>query len=187
MDDKRALRARIRALRQSLSPEERAEAGRLIEQRVIDMPEYESASVVLLYASTDEEVDTEGLIDRAAAEGKTVLLPRIEGETLALHRILGREDLSPGPYGIFEPRLTLPAVSPSEVDLAIVPGVAFDEHGHRLGMGKAFYDRLLPQLGAAFTAGVAFDVQLVPEVPYDPHDKRVDAVVTETRLIRVTE
>ncbi len=185
-DYKRELRARMRAARQSLPLGERLEASRLIEEHVIDLPEYAEAFVVLLYASTDEEVNTEGLIDRGVLEGKNVVLPRMEDGGLALHQVSGREDLSPGPYGIFEPRLTLPIVPPEQVDLAVVPGLAFDEGGHRLGMGKGYYDRLLPRLAKALKVGVAFELQIVDEVPRDENDVPVDVVVTERRVIRAT-
>jgi len=167
-----------------MSPDERQNLSRAIESGVAGMSEYKRSRVVLAYAATEEEVRTAELIDCALAEGKTVVLPRVEGEELVLHSILGRRELSPGRFGILEPPASCPTVAPERVDLALIPGVAFDQAGWRLGMGKGFYDRLLPKLEKAFTVGLAYESQIVDEVERGGHDRPVDAVVTEKRVIR---
>lgn len=130
------------------------------------------------------------LVARAAlATGRMVVLPRVDAPArmLALHRIddLAR-DVAPGRHGIPEPRPECEPIAPDAIDWVLVPGVAFDTLGHRLGYGGGYYDRLLPLLapGAARVAG-AFELQIVDAVPHAAHDLPVDAIVTESRQIGV--
>ena len=124
---------------------------------------------------------------RSLAADKLTVLPRVDpkAKMLRLHRIvdLGR-DVGPGHLGIPEPHASCPEVGRDEIDWVLVPGVAFDATGQRLGYGGGFYDRLLPVLRRAVqrVAG-AFEMQVVEAVPLAPHDCGVDAIVTETRVI----
>lgn len=185
---KRAIRARARAGRGELGHAERTHKSLAIEKAVASTDEYKRAGTVLLYASTADEVQTFGLIDRAIADGKLVLLPRMTAaETLVLHRITGTSGLRRNRYGILEPQVRAERVPKSRIELAIVPGVAFDERCYRLGLGKGCYDKLLPTLKNVVTVGLAFETQLVEEVPREAHDRPVDMIVTERRIIRKSE
>ena len=110
-------------------------------------------------------------------EDKKIALPRVDGNDLVLHWVAGPDDLVKGCFGILEPPASTPVADPNKLDLILVPGVAFDRQGGRLGRGRGYYDRLLAGT-SAFKVGVCFDWQIVPEVPREAHDIRMDAVVT---------
>lgn len=184
---KRAMRAAIIELRDALQPDERAAASRAIAARVMALPGFAAARSVLVTLPFRSEWDS-ALVARAAlAAGKRVIVPRVDvsARVLALHAIDSlAHDVAPGYRGVPEPRTDAPGVMPAEIDLALVPGVAFDAHGRRLGYGGGYYDRLLPLLGTAVprVAG-AYDLQLVERVPAAAHDLTVDMVVTPTRAV----
>lgn len=162
--------------------EQRTAKSREIEERLFSLPEFKAASTVLFFASFRSEVDTAQMIRRALTFGKRVILPKVQGTELALFEIADIDkDVSPGAWGIPEPHETKP-VRLDEVELIIVPGAAFDNRGNRLGYGAGFYDKLL----AAFrksTVALAFEAQLVPQVPADLHDIPIKKIITERRVI----
>ena len=134
------------------------------------------AKVILAYYSLPGEVDTHTLIQELVAEGKTVLLPKVlDDTTMELRQYAGPQDLSEGAYHIMEP-MGAPFKDFSQIDVALIPGLAFDTNGHRLGRGKGYYDRFLTAFTGK-TIGVCFDFQKVAEVPVDAHDVAVDRVV----------
>ena len=134
------------------------------------------AKVILAYYSFPDEVDTHTLIQELVAEGKTVLLPKVlDDTTMELRQYAGPQDLSEGAYHIMEP-MGAPFKDFSQIDVALIPGLAFDTNGHRLGRGKGYYDRFLTAFTGK-TIGVCFDFQKVAEVPVDAHDVAVDRVV----------
>lgn len=188
-DAKRALRERVIALRDALPEADRHAAARAIAERILALPSLAAARSVLLTLPFRSEWDTRILVAHALAAGKTVVLPRVDRElrVLALHSIRDpRSDVEPGYRGIPEPRLGCPVVAPEAIEWVLVPGIAFDATGGRLGYGGGFYDRLLPRLAAGVprVAG-ALELQIVERVPTAPHDCRVDAIVTEMRTIAV--
>ena len=179
---KAALRAVVLRRREALPEEQRASLSSRIVAGVLDLRPYRLSNVVLAYASFGTELRTDGFLRRVLGDGKTLLLPRVEPDGLTLYEVrdLAR-DLSPGTWGIREPIPDrCPIVEPGIVDFALIPGVAFDRKGGRLGYGGGFYDRLLPGLpDDPPLISVAFEVQMVDEVPLGPHDAPVHAVVTE--------
>lgn len=139
-------------------------------------PLLREARVVLAYYSLPDEVDTHVLIDELVAEGKTVLLPKVlDDTTMELRRYTGPQDLCEGAYHVMEP-VGMPFTDLTQIDVALIPGIAFDAQGHRLGRGKGYYDRFLSLVNTQ-TIGVCFDFQKVAEVPVDAHDVAVDKVV----------
>lgn len=114
-------------------------------------------------------------------EDRKIALPRVEGDHLILHWVAGPDELVKGRFGILEPPASAPVADPNGLDLILVPGVAFDREGGRLGRGRGYYDRLLAGT-SAFKVGVCFDWQIVPEVPREAHDIRMDAVVTPSNF-----
>jgi len=187
-ESKRDLRRRTIAARQAMDPAERDRLSHLAQQAVLGSPEWARAQVVLLYIPIRGEADTAALASAGRQAGKRLLLPRVEQAThkLWLHRWDGTpEQLAPGAYGIPEPRPDLPPEDPSAVDLVIVPGVAFDRRGCRLGYGGGYYDRLLPALALAVKIGLGYGFQLVERIPDEAHDVRLDAVASELGLWRV--
>jgi len=184
---KRGLRALVMATRDALPPPLRADASRQIAARLIALPQFEAARSVLLTLPFRSEWDATLVARAALAAGKRVIVPRVDApaRVLALHRIESLDEgIDAGYRGIPEPRADLPVAAAHDVALALVPGVAFDLEGRRLGYGGGYYDRLLPLLraGVPRLAG-AFDEQIVDRVPSAAHDLAVDIIATPTRLI----
>ena len=142
-------------------------------------------SLVALYAPKSTEVDTLDLDTRLRARGLRVAYPRIvEGDRrLAFHETTIAE-LADGRFGLREPRPDAPAVDLASIAAFVIPGLAFDRHGGRVGWGRGYYDATLAHAPDALRIGIAFDCQLVPSVPSDPHDAPLHYVVTETATHR---
>lgn len=182
---KAALRKETLGRRDAVTRAERSSFSQTIVGEVLDLPAYQRAGTVLAYASFGTELETDRFLRRVLGDGKALLLPRVDRgkRRLVLFEIEDPEsDLQPGVWGIREPRDGLGApAEPDAVDFVLVPGVAFDRRGGRLGYGGGFYDRLISEdLGsdAALISG-AFEFQIVEEVPKDQHDASVDLVLTE--------
>lgn len=140
-------------------------------------PAFRAANTLLLYHSLDDEVDTHDFIEKWS-QRKHILLPVVTGNELELRTYTGPDDLRIGAYGIEEPA-GAPFTNYGAIDLAVIPGVAFDAHGNRLGRGKGYYDRLLPQLASTYKIGICFPFQLVEEVPAETFDIRMDEIITQ--------
>lgn len=184
---KAQLRAKMRAIRRALPASARAARSAKIVERLLALPAYAGASVVAGFFPLRGEVDLRALFDRVLADGKTLALPRVdlESDEIVLHRWSPGDPLEEGPYELREPTHDAPEVAPADVGLVICPALAADETGNRIGYGRGYYDRLLPRCTRAYGCVVAFDFQLVAEVPAMPGDVAVDAVVTDARTIVV--
>lgn len=146
-------------------------------------PLFQRARQVALYHALPGEVQTAAFIERWYRQ-KRLFLPLVVGDDLRLLRYTGPESLQVGSFGIWEPKPDGEEAKEEEIDLIIVPGVAFDRQCHRLGRGRGFYDRLLTSLNVP-KVGICFDFQLVDAVPVEPFDCPMDLVVTETRIYEV--
>lgn len=180
--EKAALRSQMLARRQALAPDERERRSLAAQEALIHSPAFGAASQILIYIAFRGEVGTERIAEAAVAAGKGLVLPRVvkEPRGLVLHAYSGDPaTLVPGAYGILEPRPAFPVVTPDQIDLVVVPGVAFDRSGGRLGYGGGYYDRLLPALRHAWLIGLAYECQVVGGLPHDPHDIPVDGLATE--------
>ncbi len=187
---KRALRVTMIAARDGIDATTYRAASLRIAEAICAAPSFAAARTVLLTLPHQSEWDTRPVFVAALAAGKTVVLPRVNTTTrmLELHRVTDIErDVAPGYRGIPEPMNHTPQVGAGAIDWILVPGVAFDLSGRRLGYGGGFYDRLLSAVSSqvARIAG-AFDLQVVPTVPAAPHDLRVDSIVTERRVIALS-
>lgn len=146
-------------------------------QRLLTHPRITAADTILLYYSLPDEVSTCGIIQRLRRDGKTIILPRVaSGESMTLHVYTGENGLTTGAYGIMEP-VGVPFLDYESITVAVVPGIAFDAQGNRLGRGRGYYDRLLPQLTHAYKIGLCFPFQLVSNVPTAATDIRMDEIV----------
>lgn len=146
--------------------------------RVLASAWWQEASTLLLYYPLPDEVDVRSLISEAHERGARVLLPVVVGDELELRLYEGETSLREGAFGIKEPTGDLfPLGQYDEIELAVVPGMAFDRDGHRLGRGKGYYDRLLPKLSKARLRGICFPFQMLDEVPTDVHDIAMHGVV----------
>ena len=175
---KPSLRQYIRAQKREHTAAELAAMSEDIVNKVLASAEWREAGTLLLYYPLHDEVDVRALLHVSCEGGKRVLLPVVKGEELELRLYEGESSLREGAFGIMEP--TGPLFAPEdygEIEFAIIPGMAFDRAGHRLGRGKGYYDRLLPKLRAARLVGVCFPFQFLDEVPAEPHDIAVAAVV----------
>jgi 5-formyltetrahydrofolate cyclo-ligase len=184
---KDALRAEARAFLRALPPSERAAAQTRIEARVWEVPETAAARTLLLYASLPEEVATDGIAAEARRRGITLVYPRCLPQGLmTLHAVDAPDALRPGRFGIREPDAeACPVREVREIDAALVPGLAWDRAGHRLGRGGGYYDRLLAHPDwCGFRCGLFFAAQETPDVPHEPWDICLDAIVTEAEVIR---
>jgi 5-formyltetrahydrofolate cyclo-ligase len=167
-----------------MSPEQRTAKSREIEERLFALPDFKLARSVMFFASFRSEVETGLMIMRALTYGKRVILPKVKGEELELLEIRDFEkDVSPGAWGISEPVAARP-FSLREIDLIVVPGVAFDVRGTRIGYGAGFYDKLLHAY-KKMTVALAFELQILPHIQADSHDVPVKKIVTEKRIIEI--
>ena len=139
--------------------------------RIID------SRTILVYSALPDEVPTQALLDLLVKQGKTVILPHVISDTdMELRCYTGRHDLQLGAYGILEPTGELFTVYDT-IDVAIVPGMAFDAEGYRLGRGKGYYDRFLARIPYLYKIGLCFSWQMVDKVPHDKHDIVMDEVI----------
>jgi len=172
----------------ALSDSQRAEKTKAIEAKLFDFANFLEAKIALLYVNGDYEVRTHSIIKRSYGYGKIVVLPAFDPAKFDMHLMKVdnfEKDLIPGPRGVPEPDASRCKIVPLErIDIALIPGLAFDEKGGRIGSGKGYYDRLIPRL-AITTRKVAltFEEQIIPQVPLESHDKHVDIIITDQRVI----
>ena len=175
--EKFRLRKKIIALRNKLSPEERIWQSAIIGEKFFTLPQYGKAKIIGFYASKIEEVPTDNFIEKVLAEGKRVVLPRVNpGFKLIWHEIKNLKDLTVSIFAVREPKKNTPKVELKDMDLLIVPSVAFDRKGNRVGYGKGFYDRVLVNFSGK-SIGLAFTCQIIDKVPREKHDKKVDKIL----------
>jgi 5-formyltetrahydrofolate cyclo-ligase len=189
LDKAPVLKKEIRALslsrRNGIGSDARHVMDRKVLGLLLTMGSYIKAGRVLLYASYQSEVGTEAVIDNAIKSGKEVVLPKVDESNgcLTKHIIEGMHDVAAGFKGIPEPT-TKKCIRIEEVDIIIVPGVAFSPQGARIGYGGGYYDRLLPRVkGAVPIVALAYEAQLFEELPVEEHDIAMDAIITPERII----
>ena len=178
---KKELRDQFKALRRGMDPAEKAAKDARILQKVLALPEYQSAKLVLTYVSTAIEVDTTELIRRALADGKRVAVPYcVPGKVEMLFcEIFSMEDLTPGSFGVLEPDPERqPVLRSFPHSVCILPGLGFDLEGYRLGYGKGYYDRFLSKYRGV-NIGVCYNVCLKPLLPHGRYDRMINILVTE--------
>ena len=182
---KKTLRREMLARRRTYSAEERARASDTICRCVRQQAVLQEARTIMLYASKEEEIDLYPLMETLLEEGRRIVLPEIVDRGVMEARALPAMDaLIDGAFGILTPDPARGAIiPPEEIDVIIVPGAAFDESGGRLGLGGGYYDRFLPRAVDAVRLVLAFDFQIVPDVPMGMQDARVDIILTECRRI----
>jgi 5-formyltetrahydrofolate cyclo-ligase len=181
--DKRALRRAVLAERDALPGAERAARSEAIAGRLLGLDEAIGAATVLAFWSFGSEVDTAPLIDRLRSGGATVALPRVEDGDIVPVVWTPGSSMTETSFGSREPTDGR-VLEAGELDLIVVPGVAFDRSCHRVGYGGGFYDRLLVRTREGAAVAIAFGIQVVDEVPSGPLDRTVDAILTEDDVIR---
>lgn len=186
--DKLQLRSHIKQLVTELDARVREAKSKKACQNLIAMPEYRKASVVMVFLSLTHEVDTTSIILDAWQNGKTVAVPKVSWQQrhmipIELNSL--ESGISVSSHGLRNPTTGMP-VPVEDIDIVVAPGLAFDEKGGRLGRGGAYYDRFFASAGLyAKRFGLAFDEQLVEEVPMEEHDQALNAIVTDKKIIKV--
>ncbi len=177
--DKATLRQTLRARRQALTSGDIALAAERATESLLRETTWNSARTVALHIAVRGELPTTAVLTAAWTAGKRVALPRMTASGMALHLVSQSTVLVTGQHGIPEPGADAPLVSPAELDLVLAPGIAFDRNGGRLGQGGGDYDRLIAALlPTCATIGWCHPFQLVNRVPTEPHDQRVQLVIT---------
>ncbi len=189
--DKKELRRKIIQRRDRIPSEVRAIKDREIMDRIVSYKPFTEIGTVMLFASFRSEVNTFPIIEKALQRGKRVALPRVNRSErmLELYYIESMEQLETGYMGIKEPIVSPERIALAEdMEIIVLPGVAFDEQGGRLGYGGGYYDRLLDSLRKApLLVAVAYEEQIVDEIPVEQHDRRVQVIITDKRVIEVAD
>lgn len=191
-DDKTQLREEIRKRRREQTSTEKEQRTAAIIRNLQDFPAYQEAQTIFFYHPTAEEVNLLPLAREALKDGKKLYFPIMSEEDHGLHLAQVQDleqDLKPGEFGIYEPQQQADA-NPLDVDIFLIPGVAFDTKGNRLGMGKGYFDKFFAYLEAqdpehaSKRIGIAFDFQILGEVPTSEHDKTMAYVVTDQTIYK---
>jgi len=177
----------MEVIRRALPPASRELRSAAIVERIVALEPWLEASVVASFGAIRGEAELGALRRHAAQEGKIYALPRIDPGTreLSMHRVPPGMTLEPGVFGVPEPPADAERVPLEAICLILVPALAIDLRGHRIGYGKGYYDRILERSPQARTCGVVFDFQLMAEIPELPHDRPVERIVTDAQSLRV--
>jgi len=184
---KAQLRKRLRSARQDLTPQQRRDAARGCLEQLSGLHYWQQSQRIAIYLSMNEELDTSPIVDLAQSQGKSLFLPVISNKTMQFAKWERDQPLESGPFGIKQPLPPANSCKPNALDLILLPLVAFDRAGNRLGMGAGYYDRYLADIGQQpgqpFLMGIAHSVQEVEELPVDPWDVALDGVITEQEVV----
>mgnify|MGYP001353627139 FL=1 len=189
---KQTLKSEIFEKRKALSKEEIKEKSNKIKEKLFSLPEFKDAKNILFYVSFNDEVDTHEIIKELLAnKEKNIIVPYVvkNNPILQLSEIKNFNELEPKTWGILEPKDEfIRKFDIENVDLVIIPGIVFDQNGHRIGYGYGYYDRFLKKLDKnVVKIGFGFEFQIVDKIPEEKHDVPVDIMVTEKRVINCNE
>jgi 5-formyltetrahydrofolate cyclo-ligase len=186
---KQELRKTLLYRRDSIPPDKKLQKETAIRESLFGIEAFRKAKCLLLYASFRSEVDTLKYLDDIISSGKKLVLPLVDREhkSLSLYEVKDASELAKGYMGIPEPGITEGReVDLKDIDLIIIPGTGFDPHGNRLGYGGGYYDRLLGNAEKHLPAiALAFEEQLAEQIPAEPHDIKMDIIITDKRVITV--
>jgi 5-formyltetrahydrofolate cyclo-ligase len=185
-EKKREIRNSLEKQRRQLTEAWVDSKSSIIIDRLKKLPEFESAQTIHCYVAWRHEVNTHGLIQDLLEKGCTIVVPVVDlaNRTLLHSLIKDFSDLKPGPLGILEPRKDrIIPIKLSEIDLILVPGIAFDLTGHRIGFGGGYYDEFLSKVKAP-KVGLSFHFQIVDKIPTRSEDQRVDIIISEKGVYR---
>jgi 5-formyltetrahydrofolate cyclo-ligase len=181
--EKAALRKRLREQRAKIDPIARDRAGRAIVSQLVELPFWQKAKVIAAYRATPHELDPSPLTTAATLAGKIVAYPRaLSGGEMSFHPLDDNAETEQGPGGIEQPTAAAPLINPEQIDVILVPLLACDDRGYRLGYGGGFYDRYL-QRTPAKRVGIGFAQQRREQLPAETHDERLDCFVSEAGVV----
>jgi len=178
---KQQLRLKVGSLKKSYSAETLQTLSEVICTRLMQSPLVRAASRIACYYALPDEVQTANFIEKCSAH-KVILLPVVDGKRLRWFPYLGKDKLQTGAFGIMEPQTDSDEITTENIDIAIVPGIAFDRQRNRLGHGKGFYDRAFATFDKP-TIGLCFGFQLFDAIPADIHDRKMTQIITENEII----
>jgi 5-formyltetrahydrofolate cyclo-ligase len=183
---KKALRRDLLARRRAMDRAVWQIASEAAQQQLAGLKLFQQAACIALYSPIQQEVDTELLFASARSAGKQVLYPLVCGNNLQFREVNEAGQRASGAFGILEPCSVGEDQNLASADLIVVPGVAFDLQGHRIGFGKGYYDRCLSQLPKhGILVGLCHDFQLLEQIPAERHDIRMQYIITDKRIIQV--
>ena len=182
MEEKKQIRKQIFAARKAHTDAQIEDWSRMIADRVTTLPEYKDAKRILAYADYNHEVMTDLIIEAAWRDGKEVAVPKVVGQDMVFYKLTDFAQLEKGYFGIPEPARG--EIVQWEEALMIMPGVAFDRQNHRVGYGGGFYDRFLEKHPYITRVAVAFEFQMMSEVPVEPTDISPEIIVTEKEIYK---
>ena len=185
--NKKKIRKELKLKLSQITCEEVKEKSHVIIERICGLQEFQAAGTIFVYVSSGKEPETRPLIQKFA-DKKKIYVPRcLEENHLEAVHITSLNDLQPGKYGIFEPEPHCrESISGEDLSMTFVPGIAFDRRGFRLGRGKGYYDRCLKNSPHNSVWGLCFDFQFLNEVPHDEWDMKVNGVITENGIFRLS-
>lgn len=189
-DDKKVLRKKILTERKNINTVEKGEMDNKILDKFYQSEYYKKSKKIFIYVSFDSEINTKGIINKALIDNKKIYVPRTEFKTRLMDavEITSLDNLIENEYGILEPSIKDPHVNPNELDLIVVPGVAFDRQGGRMGYGAGFYDRYFNKINKEnikeiIKLALAYDFQVLEKVPMNEQDMPVNCIITESEFI----
>ena len=178
---KNQLKESILEKRNSLSEEEILVKSSQIKNNLFNLSQYKKSKTIMFFVSFKNEVDTHEMV-KEALRNKTIVVPKVAHHEIEPSVIIDFDNLITGKFGVLEPIETM-NIANKNIDLILVPGIVFDENGHRIGYGSGFYDKFLAKVPKAIKIGLAFDFQVVDKIPREMHDVLVDMIVTEKRVV----
>lgn len=185
-EEKKSLRQRFSIARKKLDSKSIRENGEKMLEKLFALKEFRNAKNIAAFVDFENEPPTKRIIEKALEMGKTIAVPAMKksDKSLSFHAIESLSELAPNRRGILEPAIEKTELKPPEIDLILVPGLVFDENGHRLGSGQGYFDRALPKMKKAFRIGLAFEEFVVSKLPIEAHDAKMDALITEKKIRR---
>lgn len=188
METKKHIRKQILTIRDSIAEDVRKEKSKKIASVVTEEEHFKKAGYILLYSDYKSEVETKEIFLEAKRQGKQVYYPKVKGETMTFYRVNQLEDLQAGYKGILEPREEHPYQKEmEEKSFLIMPGVAFDKDGNRIGYGKGYYDKFLQKHPFLYKAGICFTEQVVEHIESEAYDKKIDVLYTDAGTYRISQ
>lgn len=188
---KKQIRREKLKIRREMNIEEKSNYDKIIKDKFFESSFYKESENIFIYISYDSEINTKYIITRAIKEGKKIYVPRTEFSTKLMNAVIieNFDNLVESRYGILEPKKDEPFIDPNDLDLIVVPGVAFDKNGGRVGYGAGYYDRYFKRINnenksKIVKLALAYDFQLMDKVPTDEEDVLIDAVMTEKQFIK---
>ena len=189
-NDKEKLRKEILTKRKNIDIVEKEKMDKKILDEFYENKYYREAKNIFIYISYDSEINTKGIINKALMDNKKIYVPRTEFKTRLMDavKITSLDNLIESEYGILEPSIEEPHIEPNELDLIVVPGVAFDRNGGRMGYGAGFYDRYFKRISKdrikkIAKLALAYDFQILEKIPMNEQDVPVNYIITETKFI----